>query len=169
MPWVKIDDGFAEHPKIEEAGPLAGFLHVAALCYCNRQLTDGFIPENKVGRLADIPNVKRHIAALCAVELWHPVDGGYQIHNYLEFQPSRAKVEAEREEARKRMARARAAKKNKDDDGDPFDDGDADVLEMFARTGAERSGEVRSTRPDPSASAFHLSETPTCMAYEAWA
>lgn len=144
MAWVKLDDGFAEHPKIEEAGPLAAWLHVAALCYCNRQLTDGFIPEGKVGRLADVPQVKRHVAALVRVGLWHPVDGGYQIHNYLEFQPSKAKVEAEREDARKRMAAARAAKKAQHDAG-----GSAEVRQMFGRTGAERSDELRSTRPDP--------------------
>lgn len=149
MAWVKLDDGFAEHPKIEEAGPLAGFLHVAALCYCNRQLTDGFVPENKVGRLASIPSVKRHVAALVSVGLWHQVDGGYQIHDYLDFQPSRAKVEQEREEARKRMAAARKGKKGKADQGDTFPDGSAEVLEMFGRTGDARSPELRSTRPDP--------------------
>lgn len=161
MPWVKLDDTFPEHPKVEMAGPMAGWLHVCALCYCNRNLTDGFIPSARVPKLAaDLPNVKRLVSALLDAGLWLEEDGGYRIHNYLEFQPSKAKVEAEREEARKRMAAARAAKKAKAGD-DPFDDGSGEVLEMFGRTRPERSAELRSTRPDPSASAKSPPETLT--------
>lgn len=129
MAWVRLDDGFAEHPKVEEVGPLAGFLHIAALCYCNRNLTDGFIPASRVTKLADVPAVRKHAQALVRVGMWLEVDGGYQVHDYLEYQPSKAKVEAEREAARKRMAEARAKKKQENDgrtepepDGGPFDD-----------------------------------------------
>lgn len=104
MAWVRLDDGFAEHPKIEEAGPLAAWLHVAALCYCNRHLTDGFIPAGKVKRLADVPNVSRHIGALVKVGMWMEVEGGYAIHDYLQYQPSRDEVEKGRAEARRRSA-----------------------------------------------------------------
>ncbi len=41
MSWIKIDDQFSDHPKIIEAGPLAGWLYVSSLCYCGRYLTDG--------------------------------------------------------------------------------------------------------------------------------
>lgn len=160
MPWVKIDDGFAEHPKVEEVGPMAGFLHVAALCYCNRNLTDGFVPSARVPKLADIPSVQKHVKALVRVGMWLEEDGGYRLHDYLEYQPSKAKVEAEREDAKKRMAALRAAKKSKgqsDPGPDPFDDDSDEVLDMFGRTDPERSGEVRSTRPHPADSSSHLS------------
>ena len=51
MAWVKLDDHFAEHPKVVQAGPVAGFLFVAALCYANRHLTNGFIPAAQVTAL----------------------------------------------------------------------------------------------------------------------
>lgn len=148
MPWVRIDDTFPEHPKVEMIGPLAGWLHVCALCYCNRNLTDGFIPSPRVSKLADIPKVSIHVRSLIEAGLWLEEDGGYRISNYLEYQPSKAKVEADREAARKRMAKARAAQKVEEAGDDPFDSS-ADVLEMFGRTDGERSGELRSTRPNP--------------------
>ena len=150
MTWVKLDDTFPEHPKVEEVGPLAGWLHVCALCYCNRNLTDGFIPSARVARLADISNVKRHVTALLRVGMWLEDDGGYRIHNFLEYQPSKAKVEADREAARKRMAALRAGSKDKDNNPDTFADGSAEVIQMFGRTSPERSGEVHRPRPDPS-------------------
>jgi hypothetical protein len=54
MTWVKIDDGFADHPKVIEAGPMASWLFLCGLTYCSRQLTDGFIPAGQLRRLADV-------------------------------------------------------------------------------------------------------------------
>src|SRR5690606_35902458 len=90
MSWVRIDDHFPDHPKIAmlgSLGPVAGWLHVAALCYCARYLTDGFIPAGQVMRLADFgPRVRATDLAerLVAVGLWDHRDGGYSIHDYLE-------------------------------------------------------------------------------------
>ena len=44
MVWIKIDDHYDEHPKHAEVGPLGQALWLAGLAYCNRNLTDGFIP-----------------------------------------------------------------------------------------------------------------------------
>src|SRR6266540_5902380 len=53
MPWVRIDEEFARHPKVVAAGPLGMAMQVAALCYCNQYLTDGFIPRTVVAGLLD--------------------------------------------------------------------------------------------------------------------
>lgn len=53
MPWVRIDDGMPQHPKVAAAGPLAFALQIAGLCYCNRNLTDGFIPRAVARTLLD--------------------------------------------------------------------------------------------------------------------
>jgi hypothetical protein len=50
MPWVRLDEHFGEHPKVLAAGPLAGWLYVMGLGYCNRNLTDGLIPRAMVRR-----------------------------------------------------------------------------------------------------------------------
>lgn len=109
MPWVRLDESFADHPKIERAGPLAAWLHVAALCYCSRHLTDGRLPKAKAIRLADIPDPAEHVSALLREGIWTEDDSDYVLHDYLDYQPSRQDVEAERAAARQRMAKKRSA------------------------------------------------------------
>ena len=89
MPWLPLDDGFPDHPKIIGLSDAAFRLHVAALCYAHRARTDGFIPTGWVGR--------QHRAAthLVAARLWvpDPEEDGWLIHDYLGWNPSRAEVE----------------------------------------------------------------------------
>lgn len=103
MAWVKIDDSFADHPKLAGAGPLGMALQVAALCYCNRYLTDGFIPQAVAPRLLYFEGLAEPgevIGRLIEAGIWIEVEGGYQIHDYLEYQPSKADIEATREQRR---------------------------------------------------------------------
>jgi hypothetical protein len=105
MTWVKLDDQFPDHPKIVKAGTDAAWLHVCGLCYCGRFLTDGEIPKNQVKRLADLPNPMKLAKRLCDVGLWLDAGDAFIIHDFLDFNPSKEKVEAERAAARERMAK----------------------------------------------------------------
>src|SRR5690606_10602525 len=121
MAWVRIDDHFTEHPKLVQAGPLGVAMQIAALCYANRHLTDGELPANIVARF--MPTVCydhetgeeitwRDVAdRLVEIGIWHKTESGYVIHDYLEYQPSKADVEAGRAAARERMARIRSKRK----------------------------------------------------------
>ena len=93
MAWVKLDDRFPDHPKVAAAGPLAGWLYVCALAYANRMGTEGFVPAGMVGRLADIDGAAEHASRLVAVGLWEPAEGGYRIHDYHDYQPTREHAE----------------------------------------------------------------------------
>jgi hypothetical protein len=97
MPWVRIDDQFADHPKIVAAGPLASWLYICGLTYASRLLTDGFIPAGQVRKLADVSNAQKLADSLVRVGLWDVAEGGYAIHDYLEYNPSRTKTLATRE------------------------------------------------------------------------
>lgn len=97
MTWVRIDEGFPEHPKVLSAGGDAGWLHVCAISYCNRQLTDGFIPHAVLSRLSDRKRPGMLAAKLVEVGLWETTDGGWTIHDYLLYQPTRSETEATRE------------------------------------------------------------------------
>jgi hypothetical protein len=55
--WVKLDDGFTEHPKVSEVGALGLALHVSGMVYCGRNLTNGYIPTPIVPRLVDLDNI----------------------------------------------------------------------------------------------------------------
>ena len=125
MPWVRIDDHFDEHPKIAAVGPLGIALWVTGLAYCNRNLTDGFIPWSVArnlltweylgsvepdgrrkhyriaissGMVGDDVATEKIIALLVEAGIWDEEDDGYRVHDFGDYQPSKAEVEAEREQ-----------------------------------------------------------------------
>jgi 5-methylcytosine-specific restriction endonuclease McrA len=105
MPWLKVDDRVRTHPKVVMAGPDAAWFWFCGICYCREHLTDGFIPKMMLASL--VPGVgpsaaKRHAATLVRVNLWHNAEGGYQVHDFLDWNPSRADIEADKEWDRRR-------------------------------------------------------------------
>lgn len=96
MPWIRLDDQFPDHPKTVAAGPAAAWLFVCGIGYCNRLLTDGVIPTGQVRKLADVDNAMELAGKLVEVGLWEAVEGGYRVHDFLEYQPSAEQVKAER-------------------------------------------------------------------------
>jgi hypothetical protein len=142
MAWVRIDDQFADHPKIKAAGAVGMAIQIAAICYCNRYLTDGFISYSSADSiisgvisdvtgsdtLSDTPSEGRATleaqtlkpdviytlgftsgmsgrdasdfhwpSILVNVRLWEAVSGGYLIHDYLEYNPTKEEVLRRRE------------------------------------------------------------------------
>jgi 5-methylcytosine-specific restriction endonuclease McrA len=92
MTWVRLDDQFTDHPKIVQAGPLAGWLFVCGLGYAARYLTDGSIPAAQVRRLADVEDAEPLAARLVAAGLWEPVEGGYQVSSAIPWGIRRSEV-----------------------------------------------------------------------------
>ena len=92
MTWVKIEDGLPEHPKVIRAGKLAQALFIDGLCYSARQLTNGFVPLRAAERFGYGRRLRGTVAALVAAELWEAAEGGYLIHDYLQYQPSAEQV-----------------------------------------------------------------------------
>lgn len=96
MAWTRIDDSFYENIKVQKAGPIATHLYVSALIYSNKFMTDGFISEEIIPVIAPrsfVKNSKREIAKLLESGLWHKVEGGYQINDFLDFNKSREEIE----------------------------------------------------------------------------
>lgn len=95
MAWVRLEPELIDHPKIIGLPDAAFALHIRAICYCNRHLTDGAIPRAALSKLGK----KTAAAALVSAGVWHQdATGNYQIHDYLEYQPSRRMVEGRRAE-----------------------------------------------------------------------
>lgn len=134
MPWAKIDDGFTDHPKVIAAGPMASWLYVCGLTYSARLLTDGFIPAGQVRKLADVDGATALADTLVSVGLWERAEGGFQIHDYLEYNPSAEKVKAERKAAQERMQKLRSG----------------EVRANKERSSGAGSGELQAPRPVPS-------------------
>lgn len=98
MAYVRLEDSALNHPKIARLRDSAFRLWVWGLCYSQMHLTDGFID-------ADLMPARSTAAAaeLVTRKLWEPAEGGYQIHDYLQYNDSKETVEARKQQARDRM------------------------------------------------------------------
>lgn len=101
--WVKIDDAFAEHPKIAGLSDGAFRTHVSAMCYAARRDTDGVIPHG----VLRLYGWGRDFDELVAARVWEEHPDGVAIHDFLEFNPSREQKEKDRAAARERMEQVR--------------------------------------------------------------
>lgn len=125
MPWVRFDDQFSIHRKVAGLSDAAFRLHVAAIFWCARNLTDGVVPEEDlVDVCARVRKPARFAAECVKRDAWHdarhecgsekcaaPVDAdGWVIHDYLVYQPSKAQVMADREKAAERQRKWREKK-----------------------------------------------------------
>lgn len=111
MAWLRIDDGFVEHERVEPLSDKAFRLHVTALCMCARKLTDGHISEKDALVTRTITGARqRHIEELELYGLWQLNGDGYQIRDYLDYNPTAEQVREERRKAADRMRRIRGTK-----------------------------------------------------------
>jgi len=102
MAWVRIHDGALTHPKLVGLSDKAFRLWVWGLCYCQMHLTDGVIPA------AAIPPPARTATVLTLAKLWDAKDdGGFTVHDYLDWNDSKAYVTKRRTEAKERIANSR--------------------------------------------------------------
>lgn len=101
--WLKIVADIARQDKFITAGPVASWLWLAGLGYCRTAENNGLIPKAVVPTL--VPGMKgayRHAAQLVSVGLWDEVVGGYAVHDYLDWNPSKEQIESLRAADRER-------------------------------------------------------------------
>lgn len=101
----RVDDGFEWHPKTVGMSLHTVGLWMLAGCWCAKYLTDGYIPGEILRKQAG-----RHRAAIQELldrNLLVELADGYQFVDWLQYQRSRADVEAERNDARERMRNLR--------------------------------------------------------------
>lgn len=148
MPWFKVDDQLHDHRKARVAGAHAMGLWVLAGSWCGANPNDGFIPESVVIRWE--PRSYRKLArALVDAGLWSvdEVDGekGWRFHDWGDFQPTKAEIDAERSAARDRMRSRRATLKEVPSSPDVR----ANTDPNDAGTPDEGSPAVPGSRPEP--------------------
>jgi hypothetical protein len=98
---LKFDDQFPIHRKVHGLTDAAFRLHVEAIFWCARNLTDGFIAQDDLGSVSRFRRPEGYVAELVRRGAWDIADGGWMIHGYLEWQQPRSKVLQVREERRK--------------------------------------------------------------------
>ena len=132
MTWLRLDDSFPSHPKVAPLSDAAFRLHVTAKAYCCQFGTDGFIAEDALATLPAVARgaaLKRAITELAKVRhgqrhpLWEPVESGWRVHDFLDYNLSAADGRA--------LSEARRA---------------------AGKRGGQRSGESRRSKPEALAS-----------------
>jgi hypothetical protein len=101
--WFKVDDSFESHPKVKAIPRGAARLRAVGLWtlagdWCARNLTDGLLPKEMV---AELGGSKPDADQLQRVGLWEDKGADWQFHDWSDYQPTRAKKDAEREAKRR--------------------------------------------------------------------
>lgn len=125
MAWLKLDDQIFLNRKVAQCDTGAKMLYIVGLSYCANQLTDGFIPTGTLPLLAGMAGLDWQIAKqsadkLLEVCLWSATAKGWQIPDYLEYNPSREQVlhnQVVRSEAGKRGGVAKSQQNAKQNSG----------------------------------------------------
>src|SRR5687767_456008 len=120
MPWFALDDGFDTHPKVRKAGNAAIGLFVRLGVHATKHLTEGHLDGVIVRDYGTPATVRKLITVGMLHEHGHdcprcpqPAEDSFVIHDYLDYNKSRAQIEAAREAARKRQNRGReSARRN---------------------------------------------------------
>ena len=125
MPWVRFDDQFTIHRKVDGLSDAAFRLHASAIFWSARNLTDGFVSrEDLDGVTARVRTPARFAAECVRRGVWHdareqclsekcpgPVYGdGWVIHDYWEYQFTKEQVVRARDASAKRQAKWRASR-----------------------------------------------------------
>ncbi len=112
MSWAKLDDQFHAHRKAMKAWrahPRALGLHMLAMSYCAGHLTDGLVDDEFVEEKIPAKRERDQATnALVEAELWGREEDGWRIHDWLDFNPSRADTLDKRQKEADRKARGRA-------------------------------------------------------------
>lgn len=114
-----VDDKLPRHPKIFKAGSMLGkngpaqalSMFLDGLSYAREHLTDGFIPDRFVAvcPLVERPLDVARVLIDRRVQLWHRVRGGYQIHDYHDWNRKASEIKEKRERERLKKQAQRAA------------------------------------------------------------
>lgn len=129
MTWVRFDDQFPIHRKVRGLSDGAYRLHSEAIFWCSRNTTDGFVGTEDVSELATARRPHKYLPELEARGIWHrsdqachsdscpgsqadrPTETGWFLHDYFDYQPTKAKVEADRKAKAARQAKWLAGKR----------------------------------------------------------
>jgi hypothetical protein len=109
MAWANLDDGFYDHPKVIMVGNAAAGIFARMLAYCSRYGTDGMVPSRTVTYIVeDDHDALQRLYDAGMLRAWE--SGGVDIPDYLDYNRSKAQVEADREAKRTRAQKAADAR-----------------------------------------------------------
>ena len=104
---ARLDTGWHANPKVLRLSDKGMALHAWSISYCDAARSDGFIARD-----AWPVRFQRAVPELVRAQLWEVCEGGYRLHDYLDYNRSRAVIDAEQAANRGRVARHRNGRSN---------------------------------------------------------
>ncbi|WP_454859077.1 hypothetical protein [Promicromonospora soli] len=147
MTWTRLDDDFNDRPELLALGRSARLLHVEALVWCNRLLTDGSVPRGALPRMTDSPDLDADVKELVGAGLWSETDTGWQID--WTGQEKAAAVRARQDVRNERQQRYRS-RKSKHDSGDHSECDERFCKQAVTHNGIRHEGRSEDRRVTPS-------------------
>lgn len=94
MGWARIDDGLHSHPKAYRVSLPALGLWTIALSYAAHYETDGFIEDGWLRSVAARHGSRGRalVHELVDAGFLEPAEGGFDLHDYLDYNPSREQL-----------------------------------------------------------------------------
>lgn len=154
MSWAKLDDGMWSHPKFLDLSNGAIGVWSKGLSWCAQHLSDGAIPRTlkTFFRATD-----GEVAELMRAGLWEETATGWQVHDYLEFNPSRESVLGDRAKGKQRAQRSYERRKERADSS-------GEETKFFAEEGSTLFSDP--SRPVPTHSEKEEKKLAACVSSE---
>lgn len=122
MTWFKVDDRLHAHPKIADVPLRAMGLWVVSGSWAAAYETDGVVPASWVHRHQSVTGespVTVLADELVDAGLWTTGAGGWVFHDWAQYQPTRAELEAERARKAQNARDSRAARSSQNGAASP--------------------------------------------------
>lgn len=150
MPWVRFDDRFPSNRKISLLSDRAFRLYVSAVCWSAENLTDGVILDEELTLVAHVRNINGARNELESRGLWERIEGGWRIHDYHDYQPTRHRVMEDRRRNAARQEAFRERKRAKQDAAAPATPPPSNAGSNDVTNGVSHGGSNNvPSRPDP--------------------
>lgn len=118
MTDARLHPTFLTNHKVDSLGDAEYRVYVNGIVLAASQETDGHLTRRSLRLLHPEPIDLLAVAdALVRAGLWEPADGGWSVHDFREYQTSKAQADASREAARLRKAKSRAKSQRDKSDG----------------------------------------------------
>jgi hypothetical protein len=76
MTWTRLSDDFTDRPQLLQVSRSARLLHIEAMVWSNRLLTDGRIPSAALRRMTDAEDLAELVEELASAGIWEATDDG---------------------------------------------------------------------------------------------
>src|SRR5678815_4332210 len=106
MGWFRIDDRADDNPKLLALSDGALRLWLMGGIHCAKHKTDGLLTQAAAFGLRKF--TKARLDELLTLGLWHQTDTGFQVHDFLDWNLSKAEIDAKQANGRARVQRHRA-------------------------------------------------------------